>query len=517
MSVSEITTFGIQTQLLDRKVVSEEVNVPLEADSSLQTSEGDVVTLSFAEQQNLSDSYVGAQSEYEQTVQGIFSVAHFSKWMGRLFLMGSVLLLIYTYYRAEIIWHGASSEKYFQYYVISLLGIIFWSVVLQLGQKIRDAILTVSISLVVGLYMVEGILTSLGLGQLNSKKIEAAAKLGVEFDERFGHEVLNDLLEEGVDAQLAGTFFLNLINMHKKGDSDLLLLNGGVSKTTSVGANEGGQFAIYQSDRHGFNNPDREWDSSKLEWLLIGDSFGHGITVQPGDDIAGQIRSITKSTTINLGVGDLGPLAELAILKEYAEPLKPKNVIWLYFEGNDFKNLLREKEVPILMQYLQDNFSQNLIGQQEEIDRILKEHYAKEAKQAEVTHKTRMARLYALRNMISFGTGSKKSPQIDYEISLFTKILTKAKDRVEAWGGKLSFVYLPSFSRYIETVDHDLYSKKSKVIELVKSLNIPVIDIHQKVFVDRPYLNFFPLRIAGHYNAKGYSEVAKAIVASIEN
>ena len=75
----------------------------------------------------------------------------------------------------------------------------------------------------------------------------------------------------------------------------------------------------------------------------------------------------------------------------------------------------------------------------------------------------------------------------------------------------------PRFSRYRETVDQDLYQKKSKVIELVKSLNIPVIDIHQKVFVDRPYLNFFPLRIAGHYNAKGYSEVAKAIVASIEN
>jgi lysophospholipase L1-like esterase len=295
------------------------------------------------------------------------------------------------------------------------------------------------------------------------------------------------------------------------------LLNGGVSKTTSVGANEEGQFSIYSSDRHGFNNPDNEWDSSKLEWLLIGDSFGQGITVQPGDDIAGQIRSITKSTTINLGVGDLGPLAELAILKEYAEPLKPKNVIWLYFEGNDFKNLLREKEVPILMQYLQDNFSQNLIGHQEEIDKILKEHYAKEVAQAEIIYKTRMARLYALRNMISFDTGSKKSAQIDYEILLFTKILTKAKDRVESWGGKLSFVYLPSFSRYIETVDHDLYSKKSKVIELVKNLNIPVIDIHQKVFVDHPYLNFFPLRIAGHYNAKGYSEVAKAIVASIEN
>ena len=76
MSVSEITTFDIQRQLLDRRIVSEEVNVPLETDTSLQTSGGDVVTLNVAKQQSLSDSYVDAQSEYEQTVQDISSVAH---------------------------------------------------------------------------------------------------------------------------------------------------------------------------------------------------------------------------------------------------------------------------------------------------------------------------------------------------------------------------------------------------------------------------------------------------------
>ena len=76
MSVSGITTFDIQRQLLDRRIASEEVSVPLETDSSLQTSGGDVVTLNVAKQQNLSDSYVDAQFEYEQTVQDISSVAH---------------------------------------------------------------------------------------------------------------------------------------------------------------------------------------------------------------------------------------------------------------------------------------------------------------------------------------------------------------------------------------------------------------------------------------------------------
>ena len=64
MSVSEITTLGIQSQLPDRRIASEEVNVPLEAGSSLQMSEGDVVTLNFAGKQRLSNS------TYSQVVEG---------------------------------------------------------------------------------------------------------------------------------------------------------------------------------------------------------------------------------------------------------------------------------------------------------------------------------------------------------------------------------------------------------------------------------------------------------------
>jgi hypothetical protein len=47
------------------------------------------------------------------------------------------------------------------------------------------------------------------------------------------------------------------------------------------------------------------------------------------------------------------------------------------------------------------------------------------------------------------------------------------------------------------------------VVEVVKGLNIPVIDIHQEVFADHPDpLPLFSFRIFGHYNKKGCSEVA---------
>ena len=75
MSVLEINTSGVQNQPQDQRVASEEVAVSLEAGSSLQTGEGDVVTLSFADKQNLSNSYNESQFEGDPTVQEISSVA----------------------------------------------------------------------------------------------------------------------------------------------------------------------------------------------------------------------------------------------------------------------------------------------------------------------------------------------------------------------------------------------------------------------------------------------------------
>jgi hypothetical protein len=59
----------------------------------------------------------------------------FARWMSWLFLAASILLLIYTYYRAEITFQGVKSEYYFRYYLISLTGILFWAVILRLREE----------------------------------------------------------------------------------------------------------------------------------------------------------------------------------------------------------------------------------------------------------------------------------------------------------------------------------------------------------------------------------------------
>jgi hypothetical protein len=75
MHILEIDTPRVQNQSSDRKFEPEESSTPIGMSASSQAREGDVVVLSFSSKQNLSSSYVETQSEDNQSVQDISSVA----------------------------------------------------------------------------------------------------------------------------------------------------------------------------------------------------------------------------------------------------------------------------------------------------------------------------------------------------------------------------------------------------------------------------------------------------------
>jgi hypothetical protein len=456
----------------------------------------------------------------------------FARWMSRMFLAASLLLLIYTYYRAEFTMHSMSfervkSEYYFKYYLITLTGILFWGVVLRLREAIQVNIVTVVISLLVGLYVVEYGLTFMGVGQsfYQKESVKITSELNYEYDQRTKLEVIEDLIEEGVDA-VPAVRPRDVLTM-----DDKFLPLGGISNKTTVGQNESGRRMIYLSDRYGFNNPDFEWDAKDVEWLLTGDSFTEGVAVEPGQDIAGQLRVISQESALNIGRSGNGPLMELAELTEYARVVKPRIVLWIYYEENDLRYDLRnEKRNPLLMRYMEKGFSQNLIHRQKEIDNRL-EKYILEAKaqeqyriKAKVQFElSRWIRLYEIRGLIDFSdvdVDVEADIDIDFDVDvddpIFTTILTKAKAEIQAWGGELYFVYLPEYDRYsTKIISHNQYRKKSEVIEVVKGLNIPVLDIHQEVFADHPDPLALFAGLNAHYNADGYSETAKAILRSV--
>ena len=93
----------------------------------------------------------------------------------------------------------------------------------------------------------------------------------------------------------------------------------------------------------------------------------------------------------------------------------------------------------------------------------------------------------------------------------FASIIVETKRYAESISNDniLYFVYMPEYSRYIDKdIDHDLFRNKKKIISIIKSLGIPVIDIHKQVFLNSgDPLSFFPFRYDGHYTPTihGYS------------
>ena len=140
-----------------------------------------------------------------------------------------------------------------------------------------------------------------------------------------------------------------------------------------VNCNESGFWSILKSDEKGFLNPYGLISKKNLEILIIGDSFAEGSCVNQKNTIASKLREKGISA-ITLGKSGNGPLLELASLIEYGKYLKPKSVFWLFYQ-NDIENLMIEKNSKILNNYLIDDYSQNLINRQAEIDEILIEYY----------------------------------------------------------------------------------------------------------------------------------------------
>lgn len=76
------------------------------------------------------------------------------------------------------------------------------------------------------------------------------------------------------------------------------------------------------------------------------------------------------------------------------------------------------------------------------------------------------------------------------------------------------FVYLPQYERYARPEFFD--PNREKVLEIVRSLGIPVIDIHGTFQAQDDVLNLFPFRQPGHYTAEGYRLIADEILRYLD-
>jgi hypothetical protein len=364
------------------------------------------------------------------------------------------------------------------------------------------------------------------------KAAEFFKQFGVQFDFRDRLEVIADFQKHGIEAVPA--VIPRFLLKKPKSDSVRPLDNsdgaditplGGVADKMTVLCNESGEYVTYHSDQYGFHNPKDIWRSAPVEIAAVGDSFVQGYCVPSNKNFVALIRN-RYPMTLNLGMAGEAPLLMLATIKEYLPSFHPKIVLWFYFEGNDLIDLLDERQSPILMRYLKEDFSQRLIARQDEVDQFLTGYIAKErAKKLNEVQKPaktgagflRVVKLSSLRQRLGvvYGQGpdeAKAWSKREESINLFRDILSEAKSQVGTWGGTLYFVYLPAWERYAGGKMGFGTGARETVLTAVKDLNVPIIDIHLALQADGDPLSVFPFRGHGHYNQKGHDIVAKEVL-----
>jgi hypothetical protein len=352
------------------------------------------------------------------------------------------------------------------------------------------------------------------------KCIEATSS-GTPFDTRTKIEVVRDLEEDGVDAW-PSILHSPLVARYSDRERGIMPM-GGISTVATVHCNEAGEWVVYSSDEHGFNNPGGLYHAP-LDVAVVGDSFTRGYCVEPELNVAGLIRRI-HPRTLNLGVDDSGPLITLATIKEYVAPLEPRVVTWLYFEGNDLYDLDREKGSARLLRYLEPGYDQGLLSVQEEVDRELREYVRAMAPPSPGPTSAartpgrerplyRFLALAQLRGKITLLTRPRKQATYPYDRDLFRRVLVEARDTTMSWGGTLYFVYMTSFQRL--SGSDNVEPHRDEVLRTIRELEIPIIDLHEVFRSHDDPLSFFPYRLPGHYNERGYRAVADAVLPVLE-
>ena len=370
------------------------------------------------------------------------------------------------------------------------------------------------------------------------RRIKEERSTRATFDTRTRLQVVHDLRSRGVHA-FPDVFSAALFESTAKGvirsvfttDQEELLPLASLANVTTVFCNESGEYIIYESDEHGFHNPRGLWQSRPIHIVALGDSFTHGACVRTDDSFVSRIRSRFPAT-VNLGINGDGPLAMLATLREYGTWLRPKVVLWFFYEGNDSRDLDgREKYSPLLRNYLDPSFSQRLIDRQAEIDGKLAAYLDRAMQPQEtLSNVERYLKLHHLRRslksildkpagrdglpgeLIEF-LKTNAAPSTKEDLELFRAILDEARTAVASWGGQLYFIYLPAWQRYripdLASQDRDV------VLQMVEAMNIPIVDIHEAFTRHADPLSLFPSRRHAHYNVEGHHLVAQEVLARL--
>ena len=420
------------------------------------------------------------------------------KFSSKLLLIISFLICIYVFYKSEIYWKGSKKNYYEIYYYLSSSFLIL-SVLIYKFKLFKNHYFIIFFSSFIFFLYISELYFAYYYPKvlINHKSKIYFNNQKTLFDKRTKIQIYNDLSknDKNITITVAPTNFI-------KNNNNSILPLAGLSNKNTIFCNENGYYAIYDSDRYGFNNPDQEWNHKEIDYLLIGDSFVHGACVNRPNDLTSQIKLLTNKHAINLGYAGSSSLSQLATFVEYK--IKTKNVLWFFFE-NDLEELSYELKNSILIEYKKnEEFSQGLKHKQVSINSLI-------ANQININsmHTVQINSILKLNRTRNFLSDIFGRENLDlFLIQDFKEIILRAKKIANQNDGNFYFIYL------------DSYKNNPKLKEAIRSaineMGILFIDIsYETKKRNINFVDFFPFKLEGHYNEFGYKTISEIITEKV--
>jgi hypothetical protein len=339
---------------------------------------------------------------------------------------------------------------------------------------------------------------------------------------------LAELRRQGVSAYLSTFPKLFRGNALQTPDGPLFPL-GGHSRAAIVFCDEGAGLIEYRSDRYGFRNDDRIWDDAAPQLVLVGDSFVQGACVADDQTLAGHMRA-DGTRVLDLGMAGSGPLAYMAMMREYLRDKRPAQVVWVHFAGNDLEDLSLERLDPVLSRYGEDaRFGQDLRSRQGVVDTALEAFIQRNLAEqgdvrvaAGVPVRQKLGRrlltatvdtllLRRSRTLLSkaVGGGTLRRGQEDgKQRELFQALeaaMGQGRDLTAAAGAAMTILYLPSAEELLGTRDT---VQLEAVRAMARRLGVVFVDAGPALMAGGEPRRMLGGGFGPHYSGEGYGRVA---------
>jgi hypothetical protein len=300
-------------------------------------------------------------------------------------------------------------------------------------------------------------------------------------------------------------------------------LSPSVSGSTVVLCNEAGEWIRYESDEAGFRNPAGTWDGRTVDLLTLGDSYTLGVCQPDSLTFVGVLRGVQPSLA-NVGLAGTGPFTQMAILREYGAELRPRLVLWFFYEGNDFADIAAEREHPLLARYADAAFHQNLRAHQHAVDDQLGGFLGRVTASAAArgdrpparrqAHRKviRTLKLTNVRTLAGVSRGYRPSTET---VDAYSDIVAGVKHSVESWGGEVMIVYLPTYNRFARRGSGEAFQGRDVVMSVARKHDIAVVDVAAAFGRSAEPLRFWTHGQA-HYTEEGNRLVANTVVDALQ-